>query len=397
MSDTNKFHKLTSNPIAQLKIRVNKLIKKANQQNGTKLFSSIIGEYKPGYLYGTVKTHKTGNPLRPIISQIPTPIYQTAKQLNKFITPYLPAKYQINSTDEFLDIVRTTNARGTLASLDVESLFTNVPLATTIEIICDCMYNHVELPPPIIERNILKQLLLECTTGSPFTHIDSTLYVQTDGVSMGSPLGVTFANFYMTHIENKIFEDSPDLKPAVYCRYVDDCFIITENPENISTLILVFKQDSVLNFTYEVGENQQLNFLDVHVDGSQSTYKTSVYKKPTNTEVYLNSCSECPARYKTNTIKGLINRYFKISSSREAFLSSISSLKQAFINNGYSNSEFDRILSKFLHDRDNSSNPTTLPTQPTTLHTPTEVTPTTAVTPSVVISTPTVTWSRISM
>ena len=64
--------------------------------------------------------------------------------------------YQINSTDEFLDIVRTTNARGTLASLDVESLFTNVPLATTIEIICDCMYNHVELPPPIIERKYSK-------------------------------------------------------------------------------------------------------------------------------------------------------------------------------------------------------------------------------------------------
>lgn len=111
----------------------------------------------------------------------------------------------------------------------------------------------------------------------------------------------------------------------------------------------------------------------------------------TNTEVYLNSCSKCPARYKTNTKKCLVNRYFKISPSREAFLPSISSLKQAFINNGYCNSEFDRILSKLLHDRDNSSNPTTLLTQPTTLHTQTEVTSTTAVTPSVVIKTPTVT------
>ena len=111
------------------------------------------------------------------------------------------------------------------------------------------------------------------------------------------------------------------------------------------TLITAFRQASVLNFTHEISENQQLNFLDVHVGGYQLIYK--VYRKPTNTEVYLNSCSECPAQFKTDTIKCLINRYFKISSSREAFLSSISSLKQVFINNGYSNSEFHRILLDF--------------------------------------------------
>ena len=138
------------------------------------------------------------------------------------------------------------------------------------------MYNHEELPTPVIDRNVLKQLLLECTTGSPFKHIDATVYVQADGVSMGSPLGVTIVNLCMTHIENKIFNDSPDLKPAVYCRYVDDCFDITEIHENILTLITAFRQASVLNFTHEIGENQQLNFLDVHANASQSTYETAV-------------------------------------------------------------------------------------------------------------------------
>ena len=46
------------------------------------------------------------------------------------------------------------------------------------------------------------------------------LYLQQDGVSMGSPLGVTFANFYMTDVENKFFELNPHLKPTVFCRYV---------------------------------------------------------------------------------------------------------------------------------------------------------------------------------
>ena len=68
---------------------------------------------------------------------------------------------------------------------------------------------------------------------------------------------------------------------AVYYRYVDDCFITTEKSENILTLDIALRQASVLNFTHEISETQQLHFLDAHVDGSQSTYKTAVYKKPT--------------------------------------------------------------------------------------------------------------------
>ena len=36
--------------------------------------------------------------------------------LNNFITAYLPVKYQINCTDEFLDINKTTDVHGTIAA-----------------------------------------------------------------------------------------------------------------------------------------------------------------------------------------------------------------------------------------------------------------------------------------
>ena len=79
---------------------------------------------------------------------------------------------------------------------------------------------------------------------------------------MGSPLGVIFANFYMAHLENTIFENFPNLKPKIYCRYIDDCFLIVESTDEIQNLINSFKQNSVLNFTHEIGGNI-LNFLDV--------------------------------------------------------------------------------------------------------------------------------------
>ena len=52
-------------------------------------------------------------------------------------------------------------------SLDIENLFTNVPVNETINIIINNIYNP-SLPPLKIDPNILKKLLLICTTEVPF-------------------------------------------------------------------------------------------------------------------------------------------------------------------------------------------------------------------------------------
>ena len=87
------------------------------------------------------------------------------------------------------------------------------------------------------------------------------MYVQVDGVAMGSPLGVLFANFYMGSLEEKIFTQHPDLKPPLYARYIDDIFINASSEEHVTQLIDIFKNNSALNFTHEIEEDQQLPFL----------------------------------------------------------------------------------------------------------------------------------------
>ena len=360
LNDSSKFEALSANPITRLKTRVNSLIHSANRASGTKTFTPITGDYKPGYIYGQVKTHKPGNPLRPIIAQIPTPTYSTAKTLNTMITPFLPAKYQLNSTDNFLQILRAINPQGILASLDVESLFTNVPVLETIDIICNCIYRNSELPPLSVPENILRELLKICTTECPFQNTNGQIFIQKDGVSMGSPLGVSFANFYMTNLENKVFHDQPELKPTIFARYIDDCFLVVESENDITRLIDTFKENSVLNFTHEIG-GQRLNFLDVSIENNDGTYKTKVYRKPTDPGIYLNSRSECPESYKTGTIKNLIHRTFKICSDISNCRESINNLKQAFVNNGYSNSLFDKILNKYIDNLPNRQAETSQP------------------------------------
>ena len=104
----------------------------------------------------------------------------------------------IASSDELLVHLKGLTLTGAekMVSLDVESLFTNVPTEETIEIIINAVYNHPTLPPPPLKTDTMRKLPQVCTSETPF-HFCGKTYVQIDGKSMGSPLGPTFADFYM--------------------------------------------------------------------------------------------------------------------------------------------------------------------------------------------------------
>ena len=60
------------------------------------------------------------------------------------------------------------------------------------------------------------------------------LYKQKDGVAMGSPLGPTMANVFLSFYEMKWLEQCPnEFKPNFYKRYVDDILFYL-NQLNIS-------------------------------------------------------------------------------------------------------------------------------------------------------------------
>ena len=105
-----------------------------------------------------------------------------------------------------------------------------------------------------------------------------------------------------------------------------------------------------MNFTTEQNGSGNLNYLDVPISqhngvGHNSSFRTSVYRKPTNEGVYLPANSEYPDRYKESTIKFMINRACKIS-SLENFHHDIGILKQTFVNKGHSKKLFDKLLNQ---------------------------------------------------
>ena len=132
------------------------------------------------------------------------------------------------------------------------------------------------------------------------------MYQQIDGVAMGSPLGVLFANFFMGRVERDVF--STLQKPAIYARYVDDIFVLAKDEDEIQQLKHLLQEYSGLNLTVENSSEGRLPFLDVLVNQQAGEFSTGVYCKPTNPGLCLNGRSECPTRYKRSTISAYVRR-----------------------------------------------------------------------------------------
>ena len=349
LADDTKFRRITRNPVDAIKKEANDIIDRVNSLSSSTKLNKIKGDFEPGYIYGNIKTHKRGNPIRPIISQIPTPTYRLAKQLNGILSPYIPGRYRVKSSAEFLHLIKDSPATGTISSLDVESLFTNVPVPETINLICDRVYRHQGSPPLQIPEDALRRLLELCTMSAPFTTHRGHLYTQVDGVAMGSPLGVFFADFYMGIVEERVFQDIPT--PPIYCRYVDDTFVRTSSQDHVNLLKDKFEEHSVLHFTSEQSQDGTLPFLDisVHQDTTTDKVQTDVYRKGTNLGLCLNGASECPDRYKDTTISAYIRRALTHCSTWTTTSKEIEKATQILINNGFSNKRVDEITKKIIN------------------------------------------------
>ena len=253
-------------------------------------------------------------------------------------------------------MINKPNIDTKIASLDVESLFTNVPVKDTIDIILNKIYNS-DINPLDIPRNLLKKLLEICTMEAPFLSPDNKLYKQIDGVAMGSPLGVLFANFYMGHLEETLFKNNPHLKPKIYCRYVDDIFIAFDRQDTIDQLLFELNK-SKLKFTIENSVENKLPFLDVLIQHQNDEFITSVYIKPSNKEFCLNGNSECSETFLNSTITSYVNRAYTHCSNIDNRKAEIKRVSKLLLNNNYKQAEIDKIIhhKEMQHNNNNVNN-----------------------------------------
>ena len=271
---------------------------------------------KPPQIYGLPKIHKEGIPLRPIVSAIGSPTYRLAKKLAKILSPLAgkTSSFIKNSTDFANRIKQTTiQSSDTMVSLDVMSLFTKVPIADALATISNLLSQdesfeeHTAIPAE--EICTLTELCLRST----YFEFQGRFFEQMDGAAMGSPLSPVVANLFMEAFESRALEQAP-LLPSMWVRYVDDTFVIWPHTDeeletfhaNLNTI------HPSIQFTYEKEKEGQLPFLDVCVQRRGNTISTSVYRKATHTDRYINFSSHHHPRIKTGVVHCLKQRADKV-------------------------------------------------------------------------------------
>ena len=333
--------------------KINRLLRKLKSEgtiNDLTYNHLFTSGSKPGILYGLPKVHKEGCPLRPIMSAIGTFNYRLSKFLVPTLAPITTNQFTVKDSFTFAKEVCDLNlGQCVLASFDVKSLFTNIPLTETIDICINNLFSSEELVQNFNKQKLHK--LLSLASMDCLFIFDKKYYMQKDGVAMGNPLGPTLANAFLSHHEVEWLRDCPtSFKPLLYRRYVDDTFLAFRSQEHIPLFLeYLNSKHPNIEFTSEEENNGKLPFLDILVSRENDhSFKTSIYRKPTFTGLTTKFSSFIPIQYRRNLISTLVTRAFNICSDYFSLHSEFKFLRQILYSNGFCKYFIDSYIGKQL-------------------------------------------------
>ena len=185
------------------------------------------------------------------------------------------------------------------ADVDIESLYTNIPVDKCIE----RQHNHLQksnstFPLPISK---LIKICTLCTSHCYFQY-NNIFYKQKFGLPMGSPLSGVLACIYLEFLASGPFKFIIP-NTARYFRYIDDILLIY--PRDLDLHSITDRLNNVkpsIKFTYELESNSTLPFLDILLIRNINKLEFKVYRKPSCKNDHIHFYSH----YNNNTKKGII-------------------------------------------------------------------------------------------
>ena len=267
LKDDETYREINRNPLRKTTDKCNDFLKrwkKSGYINETTSFSLLNTDGNLPRAYGLPKIHKANYPLRIIISSIDSPTYFLAKFISNILSksltkPFSYVKDSIDLKNRLSKIFIPINY--VLISLDISSLFTNVPHELVVEGLKKRFHQVV------VNTNISEIEFIACVKfllNSTYLTFNNKLYEQVYGTPMGSPISPILADIVMQDLETYCLKNIKFDIP-VFSRYVDD--ILTLVPiDKIDYIIGVFNSFYPrLKFTHEMENNNRINFLETTI------------------------------------------------------------------------------------------------------------------------------------
>ena len=299
-------------------------------------------------LYCLPKTHKPGNSYRPIVSNINSTTYNLSKWLiNEFKILEFDVDFSIKNSIVLANKLKNVklDKDDRFISFDIVSLFPNIPIPDTINI----LENLLE------KNNISKQKIFEyikltnlCMRQNTFK-FNNNYFQQTYGTAMGNPLSPFLANVFMNNFETNFKNSNPEF-PKIWFRYVDDIFAIVNKSFDINAFMN--KINNVypsIKFTFELEIENKLPFLDLLLIRNETKINFGIYRKPTHINSYIHNDSCSPKLHKLSAFNSLLYRLENIPLSKEKYKEELNKILEIAVLNGYE----QKLIFKLLRTQKN--------------------------------------------
>ena len=338
LNDVNSYKRINTNPLTTTQSKLNKLLKNLNTEkhiNDEELKRLTIRNSTLCKAYFLPKIHKNGTPLRPIISATGSATYGLSNFIANILSVSLlnDTDYNVSDSFDFVDKIRDVAVPTgySLVSLDVVSLFTNVPLDLVLDIL-RTKWDRIK-----VNCNFTLEAFID-TVEFLFKNIyfsfNEIIYLQLFGTPMGSPMSPILAQIVMDFALDSIIPNLNFMPPFIY-KFVDDIVTCIPSDSMDDTLAIFNQFNRHIQFTIELEHEGCIPFLDCRVlrlgDGS---VVVDWYTKPTYSGRYINFYSSHSFAHKVNTLAAVKNRILKICSPQFQH-SALRRLSQVFCNNGF--------------------------------------------------------------
>ena len=170
---------------------------------------------RQGIFYRSPKVHKpvinNGLKFRPILPMIRTPTYKLAQFLVRILSPLTSNEFSVHHSFSFTDAVSSFCPDHFVASIDAESVFTNIPLNEVIDICIDDLFCDTKTIHNLDRNDMRKLLTLAIHTS--FLIFDKVMYKQVNDDAMGSPLDPILENAILCHFQKQWLSEGPPPPP----------------------------------------------------------------------------------------------------------------------------------------------------------------------------------------
>ena len=330
------------NPLSSLERKANELrLEISKVFNKNLQFKLRISNPQVPKLYALPKIHKEGNKMRPIVSNINSPLENISKWLvDEFNQlPRFPC-FEIKNSFELVKKLENVELQDNeiLVSFDVSALFPSVPIGKTLEILKNWL---IESQVSREKVSLLVRATSLCMKESYFQFGDK-FYQQTDGTSMGNSLSPFIASIFMSHFEISLRENVNF--PRFWVRYVDDICAIIKKQQLRSVLKLLNSQYESIIFTHEEEINGRLPFLDLELIRNETKIDFSIYRKSTTTDRFITSDSYHPKQHKLAAFHSMIHRLENIPLSETYYEKEKAKIIEIAAINGFDRKIIEKII-----------------------------------------------------